>query len=55
MTINNDIVKLRDQVELNLMMLDVSEVNQNLKNIVTSLKNKILDYYMTLTQQNISE
>lgn len=55
MNINNDILKLRDHVELNLMMLDVSEVNLNLKNIIASLKNRILDYYMNLTQQNISE
>lgn len=55
MHINNDILKLRDRVELNLMILDVSEVNHNLKNIVKSLKNRILDYYMNLTQQTISE
>lgn len=54
MDIYNDILKLRDKVELNLMMLDVSEVNQNLKNIIRSLKNRILDYYMDLTQRNIS-
>jgi len=53
-TINEDILKLRDQVELNLMKLDVSEVNTNLKNIVKSLKNRILEYFMNLTQQNIS-
>lgn len=52
--INDDILNLRDQVELNLMMLDVSEVNLNLKNIVKSLKNKILNYFMSLTQTNIS-
>jgi len=54
-TINEDILKLRDRVELNLMKLDVSEVNTNLKNIVKSLKNRILEYFMNLTQQNISE
>lgn len=54
MNINDDILKLRDRVELNLMILDISEVNQNLKNIVQSLKNRILDYYMNLTQQTIS-
>lgn len=54
MIINDDILKLRDRVELNLMILDISEVNQNLKNIVQSLKNRILDYYMNLTQQTIS-
>ncbi|XP_025420118.1 uncharacterized protein LOC112690337 [Sipha flava] len=36
------------------MMLDVTEVNLNLKNIVKNLKNKILNYYMSLTQTNIS-
>lgn len=55
MKINNDILKLKDRVELNLMILDISEVNQNLKNIVRSLKNRILDYYMNLTQQTVSE
>lgn len=55
MAINDDILKLRDRVELNLMILDVSEVNQNLKTIIRSLKNRILDYYMNLTQQIISE
>lgn len=54
-TINDSIIKLRDRVELNLMVLDITEVNQNLKNIIKSLKNKILDYYMNLTQQIISE
>lgn len=53
-TINDDIIKLRDRVYLNLMMLDVSEVNQHLKNIIKCLKNKILDYYMNLTKENIS-
>jgi len=53
-TINEDILKLRDRVELNLIKLDVSEVNTNLKNIIKSLKNRILDYFMNLTQQNIS-
>lgn len=54
MTINADIIKLRDRVELNLIKLDVSEVNTYLKNIVKSLNNKILDYFMDLTRQNIS-
>jgi hypothetical protein len=54
-TINEDILKLRDQVELNLMKLDVSEVNTTLKNIIKSLKNIILDYFMNLTQKNVSE
>jgi len=54
MTINEDILKLRDRVELNLIKLDVSEVNTYLKNIIKSLKNRILDYFMNLTQQNIS-
>jgi len=54
MAVNEDILKLRDQVELNLIKLDVSEVNTNLKNIIKSLKNRILDYFMNLTQQNIS-
>jgi len=53
-TINEDILKLRDRVELNLIKLDVSEINTNLKNIIKSLKNRILDYFMNLTQQNIS-
>ncbi|XP_025198734.1 LOW QUALITY PROTEIN: dynein heavy chain 3, axonemal-like [Melanaphis sacchari] len=53
-TINEDILKLRDQVELNLIKLDVSEVNTCLKNIIKSLKNIILDYFMNLTQQNVS-
>lgn len=54
MTINEDILQLRDRVELNLIKLDVSDVNTNLKNIVQSLINRILDYFMNLTQQNIS-
>jgi len=54
MTINEDILQLRDRVELNLIKLDVSEVNTNLKNIIQSLNNGILDYFMNLTQQNIS-
>jgi len=54
MAINANILNLRDQVELNLIKLDVSEVNTNLKNIVKSLNNRILDYFMNLTQQNIS-
>jgi len=54
MTINEDILKLRDRVELNLIKLDVSEVNTTLKNIIKSLKNRILDYFMNLTQQNIT-
>jgi len=53
-TTNEEILKLRDRVELNLMKLDVSEVNTNLKNIVKSLKNRILEYFMNLTQKNIS-
>lgn len=54
MTVNEDILKLRDQVELNLIKLDISEINTNLKNIIKSLKNRILDYFMNLTRQNIS-
>jgi len=54
MTINANILNLRDRVELNLIKLDVSEVNKHLKNIVKSLNNKILDYFMNLTRQNIS-
>lgn len=54
MTVNEDILKLRDEVELNLIKLDVSEINTNLKNIIKSLKNRILDYFMNSTQQNIS-
>jgi len=54
MTINADILKLRDRVELNLIKLDVSEVNKYLQNIVKSLNDRILDYFMNLTQQNIS-
>lgn len=54
MTLNEDILKLKDRVELNLMKLDVSEVNTCLKNIIMSLKNTILDHFMNLTQQNIS-
>jgi len=53
MTIHANILHLRDRVELNLIKLDVSEVNTNLKNIVMSLNNRILDYFMNLTQQNI--
>lgn len=37
------------------MVLDVTEINQNLKNIIKSLKNKIIDYFMNLTQQTIYE
>ncbi|VVC42221.1 Dynein heavy chain, coiled coil stalk,P-loop containing nucleoside triphosphate hydrolase,Dynein heavy [Cinara cedri] len=51
--INIDILKLKNRVELNLLMLDVTEINQNLKNIIANLKNKIIDYFMNLTQQTI--
>ncbi|XP_050529641.1 dynein axonemal heavy chain 3 isoform X2 [Daktulosphaira vitifoliae] len=52
-SINDSICNMRDNVELNLMSLDVSEINSNLKNIVNSLKNKILDYYINITQDTI--
>lgn len=52
-TINSGVLGLRDRVELNLMLLDVSEVNQNLKQIIKSLKHRILDYYMALTRRTI--
>lgn len=52
--IDDDILKLKNQVELNLIILDVSEVHKNLRNMVKSLKNRIIDNYMHLTQQSIS-
>lgn len=53
-TLNKNVIKLKDRVELNLMLLDVSEVNTNLKKIIKSLKHRILDYYMDLTQRSIA-